>query len=137
MASRRILVDTVELYNYIGEVDDVATFQKSIIHNCYCETKVGISKKGRTPKSSQDKARLYIFDKGSKVCSPDGRERTYMPHKQFMALTAEEKALYWTLCDEGDDYILKDGYHGKFKITGFSYLKNGSQRMWHYEVDAQ
>lgn len=137
MASRRILVDTVDLYNYIGEVDDVATFQKTVIRNCYCEVKVGIGRTKDSSRTPQDRARLYIFDKGSTACSPEGVERSYLPYEQFMALDAESKASYWTLCDEGDDYILKAGYQHKFKIIGFSYLKNGSQRMWHFEVDAQ
>ena len=137
MASRRILVDTVELYNYIGEVDDVATYQKSIIRNCYCEVKVGVRRSKDSSRTPQDKARLYVFDRGSQVLSPSGEKRSYLPLDQFMELKANEKSSYWTLCDEGSDYILKDGYQHKFKITGFSHLKNGSPRMWHYEVDAQ
>lgn len=137
MSKNSIFVDTVELCNYIGEVNDVATFQTTVISNCFCDISLGIGRTkdfSRTPKNS---ATLYIFDKHSKTYSQDGKIRTYLPYQQFISLDNEAKKAHWTLNDEGNDYFKKYGYEDEFKVIGFSHLEKGTKRIFHFEVNAK
>ena len=135
MPSKRILRDSVVLYNYIGEVDDVATYEESVISHCYCIVTEGaaLNDQGR---KGQDSARLFIFDKGTVATSTNGLRKTYLPYKEWEAL--KDKSAYWTLHDNGRDYFIKSDEGGrKFKVTDFRHKKAGSKRMWHFEVNAK
>ena len=134
MASRRLLTHTVELFNYIGEIDDEATYQKTILRFCYCPSKRGVDVIGHG-KVSQDEAKLYIFDVGTLAESEDGHSRSYLPFHEWEV--AEDKTPYWTLNGEGDDFFKVVGAPDKLKITDFSRKSTGTRRMWHFEVTAQ
>lgn len=127
MASKRILTDIVTLLNYIGEINDEATYQETTITQCYCPTNEGVSINSQGSKAN-DSSKLYIFDGQSVASSPDGSIRTYLPYEQWVLL--EDKSHYWTL-NENDYY--KKG-NNEYKITSFSHKKVGSRRMWHFEV---
>ena len=130
MASRRMLPDTVTLRNFIGEVNDVATYQDSIIKWCYCPMlfSSSVNTQGKVPASNAD---LYIFDSGSIVMSEDGCRRTYLPSTEWNA--CENKGSHWTL--QEDDYIVFSG--SQRCIRSFAYKRQGSRRMWHFEVVAK
>lgn len=134
MASRRILKDTVELYNYVGEVNDIATYQKTILRYCYCPSDKGIGN-GLHAKKSAETSRLYIFDYKTVAEAPEGHKRSYLPYEQWKK--AEDKSSYWTLSDYGDDFFIKEGNTARFSITKFSHKYAGSRRMRHFEVDAK
>lgn len=134
MASRRLLIDAVVLSNYVGEFNDVAAYQKTVLKRCYCTMNVGASPNTQGKKAN-DSGRLYIFDANTIAVSPEGDMRRYVPYKQWLEL--EDKSAYWTLSDAGTDYFQKEGCSQRLKITGFSHKKAGSKRMWHYEVDGK
>lgn len=134
MASLRLLVDTVVLYNYIGEVNDEATYQETIFKRCYCPLNEGadLNMQG---KKANDSARLYLFDGKTIAVGTDGTERKYLPYSQWK--DAEDKTAYWTLSDKGTDYFKKSVGNTKLRIVGFSRKKTGTRRMWHFEVDGR
>lgn len=134
VASRRILVDTVTLCNYIGEVNDIATYQETILRYCYCPTDKGIGN-GLHAKKPSESARLYLFDYNTVAESPDGQRRSYLPYDQWKS--AEDKSAYWTLHEGGRDFFVKEGHASRFEITRFSHKTAGTKRMWHFEVDAK
>lgn len=131
MATKRMLPHTVTLYNYIGEVDDRAHYQPTVIRHCYAPLKVGVvaSNPGRRSSDSGD---LYIFDGRSKAYSPDGSARTYLPHDKWMA--SEEKDKYWTLSDDGKDFYKVTDRDDEVSIRSFSHKVAGTKRMFHFEV---
>lgn len=132
MGSRRILRDTVSLNNYIGEVNDVATYQETILEHCYCPHDLGISANTQGKKAT-DGATLYIFEKNTRALSPEGYARTFVDSETWEAL--EDKSPYWTLCDNGRDFIKVDG--SNLRVTSLSHKVAGSRRMWHYKVAAK
>ena len=136
MANPRMLKDTVTLYNYVGEVNDEAYYQDTILTNCYCPLNEGadLNLQG---KKANDSARLYIFDANTIASGADGEERTFLPYETWKALTASEKSSYWTLSDKGTDYFRKSGSNIRLRIIGFCHKKAGRKRMWHYEVDGR
>ena len=134
MASRRILKDTVTLYNYVGEVDDIATYQETILRYCYCQADDGIGH-GLHAKNPDETARLYVFDFKTLAESPEGKKRSYLPYDQWKK--TEDKTSYWTLSDSGKDFFIKEGVTAKYNITKISHKNTGSRRMWHFEVDAK
>lgn len=134
VASRRILKDTITLYNFVGEVNDIATYQETVLRYCYCPADKGIGN-GLHAKKPAETARLYLFDFKTVAESPEGKKRSYLPYEQWKH--AEDKSSYWTLNDSGDDFFMKQGKNAKFSITKFSHKDTGSRRMWHFEVDAK
>ena len=134
MTNRRILNDVVTLYNYVGEINDEASYQETIINRCYCPLNEGadLNKQG---KKASDSAKLYIFDVGSVAVTADGTERSYLSYDEWSKLI--DKSAYWTLSDKGNDYYLKDGASNKLRVVAFSRKKAGSKRMWHFEVDGR
>lgn len=135
MPSPRMLPDTVHLFNYIGEVDDVATYQKAIISKCYCPIHDGSTPTGNGTAPS-NRSTLYIFDRDSRVTDEDGKVLTYIPSEEWDAL--EDKAGYWTLRDgPSRDYFVKTGKFPdprKMPVIGSAHLTGGTPRMWHFEV---
>ena len=134
MASRRMLIDTVVLMNFIGEVDDVAAFQETTLLNCYCPLNEGADLNIQGKKAN-DSGRLYIFDEKTVALSDNGEPRSFLPYDQWKSL--DDKSKYWTISDKGTDYFRKNGSSLKLRITGFAHKKAGSKRMWHYEVDGR
>lgn len=134
MASNRILKDTVTLYNYVGEVNDIATYQETILRHCYCTANDGVAH-GLHAKRKSETSRLYVFDNKTVAVSPDGVNRTYLPYRQWREL--EDKSAYWTLTDNGNDYFVKQGLNARFEVTAFSHKTAGTRRMWHFEVDGK
>lgn len=134
MASRRMLIDTAVLMNYVGEVDDVATYQETTLLHCYCPVNEGadLNMQG---KKANDSGRLYIFDEKTVALSEDGTARSFMAYDQWKSL--DDKSQHWTISDKGTDYFKKVGSSLKLRITGFAHKKAGSRRMWHYEVDGR
>ena len=134
MASRRILTDTITLYNYAGEVNDIATYQETILRYCYCPADKGIGN-GLHAKKPAETSRLYVFDHKTVAESPEGYRRSYLPYEQWKQM--EDKTPYWTLNDCGDDFFVKEGKTARFNIIKFSHKTTGTRRMWHFEVDAK
>ena len=135
MPSPRMLPDTVFLFNYIGEVDDVATYQKAIISRCYCPMDRGSTPTGRGTAPS-NRVALYIFDRGSRVTDENGNTLVYVPFEDWDKKA--NKAGFWTLRNgPSRDYFIKAGRIQDPKpasITGFAHLTGGTPRMWHFEV---
>lgn len=129
MANPRLLKDTVQLKNYIGEVNDVATYQTTIIERCYCPYTVGtgVDKHGIMP---PNRATLYIFDENSAASAVGGGKRSYLPFEQWDALPDADKAGYWTIGMQ-DKFII-DGI--TFSVCSSKHLVQGTRRMWHFEV---
>lgn len=134
MASLRILKDTVVLYNYIGEINDEATYQETVLTRCYCPLNEGADLNIQGKKAN-DSARLYLFDGKTLAAGNDGRIRTYLPYDEWK--NAADKSSYWTLSDKGTDYFKKSVGNTKLRIIGFSHKKAGTRRMWHFEVDGR
>ena len=134
MAGLRMLNDDVTLYNYVGEIDDEATYQETTLRNCYCPLNEGadLNLQGR---KANDSARLYIFDANTVAVAADGTERTFLPYNEWEALA--DRSAYWTLSDKGEDYFQKSGSSRRLRIRGFSHKKAGRRRMWHFEVDGR
>lgn len=132
MSSKRLLKDTVLLKNYIGEINDVATYQETIFECCYCSCVFGAGI-GNHGKNAADSGRLYIFDYKSKAKSINGKVRTFLPYREW--LKAKNKDEFWTLSDIGRDFFVKD--YTEYRIVGFSHKTTGSKRMWHFEVDGE
>lgn len=132
VAGRRMLPDEVVLANYLGEVDDVSTYQFTTIKPVYCYSGDG-SSTDNTGRRKNDSATLFIFDKASKAYDSDGNVREYIDHTLWKALP--DKSGFWTLDDGGRDYFRKIGIPDReYRITSFQKLKAGSPRMWHFEV---
>lgn len=132
MPSLRMLSDTVTLYNFVGEVDDVATYQKAIISRCYCSeiSEIYAAKSGSVPNGQ---AKLYIFDRGSRVTDSDGNFLSYLPQREWDKL--EDKTGYWTLKESPTkDYFIKSGSSERRSVIRFAHLTGGTPRMWHFEV---
>ena len=134
MASLRMLTDTAVLYNYVGEVNDEATYQETVFRRCYCPVNegAGLISQGRKPRNS---GKLYLFDSKTIAVSRTGVVRTYLPYDQWKKTA--NKNLYWTLSDEGTDYFEKTGSSVKLLVASFSRKKAGTRRMWHFEVSGQ
>lgn len=135
MPTPRMLPDTVDLFNYIGEVNDVATYQKAIIHKCYCIIRDSSIPTGNGTAPS-NRCTLYIFDRDSKVTDENGNELTYIPFQDWDSLST--KAGYWTLRDgPSRDYFVKTGKFPNPRenpVIGFSHLTAGTPHMRHFEV---
>ena len=125
---------TVRLFNFVGEVNDVATYQEAVIKNCYCNLDDGVASasSGRT---TNDTARLYIFKRDAKVVSPDGASMSYLPFEEWAAL--EDKTGYWTINPNDRDYFVLAGRTNRLKVKRFADNEVGSRRMWHFEVDGK
>lgn len=134
MASYRILRHTVLLSNYVGEVNDVATYQVTVLRHCYCPADEGISV-GSHGKQPNDNSTLYIFDYRTVAESENGIPRKYLPYQEWKKLT--DKTPYWTLSDRGEDFFHRLDGHTDFRINGFSHKVIGTRRMWHFEVSGK
>lgn len=132
MASRRMLTDTVVLENYVGEVNDVASYEKTVLRRCSCQIHTGANI-GSFGREEGDSGKLYIFDFKTKAESTDGKPKSYMPYDQWKSL--DDKSPYWTISDKGNDRFSKEGVKIQFRIAGFKHLTAGSRRMWHFEVN--
>lgn len=131
MATKRMLPDTATLFNYIGEVNNVATYQETVLKKCRCIISPGATP-GNNGKQPSDKGRLYIFDRDTTAVSKDGTvTRTYLPYNEWKEV--EDKSKYWTISDKGMDMFQLDGYDTA-KIIAFTHFKAGTKRMWHFEV---
>lgn len=159
MASKRMCTQSVMLCNYVGEVDGVATYNKTYLHNVKCIIYHGVStsKQGR---GDNDTSKLYIFDDILFAANEAGEEVQYLPYEEWLRLS--DKSGYWTLNPNGDDFYYdvnenKDTISGeteagtafagqglsyfsnitKFRIVGFKRLDQGSRRLVHFEVDGE
>lgn len=123
---------SVELHNYVGEVNGKATYAVYLLHNVrnVAYRGVSFSMQGR---GEADTAKLYIFDDILFATDEKGKEAQYMPHEEWKKLS--DKSGYWTLSPEGKDFYYSDA--GKFKVTGFKRCAVGSRRMVHFEVNGE
>lgn len=122
---------TVHLFNYTGEVDDVAQFQECIIEKCYCDIKEGASNSS-SGKKSADTATLYIFKHGSRIRSPSGVSLEFVPAEAWM--TMQERIASWTINPNGKDYFTLEGNGGSFRVSKCEDNGIGSRRVQHYKV---
>ncbi len=134
MASRRILKDTVVLANFIGEVNDVATFQYTTLKNVYCYSGDGAAV-DNVGKRGSDSVTLYIFDSVSTASDDQGNKRSYLDQDEWDEL--QGKSGYWTLHDGGRDTIRKAGETKEYRVMSSSRLVAGTRRMWHFEVSGR
>lgn len=134
MDTKRLLTDTVVLKNYIGEVDDVATYQEAKFVNCYCVVDEGADLNMQGHKAN-NRGQLYIFDEKTVALSVKGSIMTYKPYQEWLKLS--DKRRFWTISDKGTDYFHKEGTSQTFRIIGFKHKQTGSKRMWHFEVDGR
>lgn len=132
MKNHRMLEETVVLYNYIGEVDDRAAYQKTILKHSYCVLNEGTSL-GSIGHSTKNTGKLYIFDDKTLAQSEEGRTRSFLPYEQWKY--TDDKSGFWTLGDNGNDYFQKVGSDAKLRISGFSRKTTGRKIMWHFEVN--
>lgn len=129
--------DTVTLYNYVGEVDYHASYSKTILKFVDCDSAFGVRMSNRGI-ASDDKAKLYIFDKYVRAESIDGTIKQYMPYEAWMQSSHKEQ--YWTISPEGADYFAEgisddaDPPKQAFRITSAAHYGKGSPRMWHWEM---
>lgn len=131
MASRRVLPDTVVLSNYVGEVNDVATYQTTVLKHCYCPVEEGAAQ--RLPATSEaDEGVVYIFDRNTVATDESGNVRTYLSYDLWRIVT--DKTPYWTLNTDGKDKFKKYATRREYRIESFAHRVNGSPRMWHFEV---
>lgn len=134
MPRRSMKPHTVHLFNYVGEVNDVATYQEVVIKNCYCNLDDGVSSIN-SGKTTNDSARLYIFKRDAKIVSPAGVAMKYLPFEAWMKLA--DKAGSWTINPNGKDYFVLEGRSNRLIIQRFADNEVGSRRMWHFEVDGK
>ena len=143
MPSRRMLPDTVTLFNYIGEVNMVAEYLVTIFTNVFCDTSYG-DKASIQGGVSNNAARLYIFDMQSCAYSMDGKKKKFVPFSEWEELA--DKSLYWTIREDNKDYFavgkhcvssLKQSLEGAqpFPITKARRYNIGTPRMRHWEID--
>ena len=132
MKTHRMLEETVTLYNYIGEVNDEATYEKTILKHCYCVLNEGASVNGIGHKPNNS-AKLYIFDEKTLAVSENGTLKTFLPYEQWKY--TENKSSFWTLSDCGKDYFQKTGSSTRLRISSYSRKAVGRKIMWHFEVN--
>lgn len=142
MAGKRMCPHSVRLHNYVGEVDGRATYAVSYLLNVHCASYRGASSSSQG-RGEDDTATLYIFDDILKAVDANGNELRYVPHEDWIGL--EQKSGTWTLSPDGDDFFYEIDAEQeipaaalrskKFRVLGFRRLKQGSHRMWHFEVN--
>lgn len=132
----KYLNDTVTLYNYAGEKDDLPLYFRTVIGRCCLFAANGASAE-RTPSNS---AKLFLFHEKT-----DFGGKQYIDSVSWQRLPDEQKEKYWTIGKTGDDYII----HGianqsippdagfKHRIVSFKELKKGRKAMWHFEVECR
>ena len=132
MASYRMTLDTVTLFNHVGEQGGSAQFQVTILRRVHCPTRLG---------ASIDSSKLYVFDENVIAESLDGVARQYASPDEWNNLP--DKGRHWTIKDNGNDYFAV-GVHQMpspllvkkpFRITKVIVNKLGTRRMWHLEVN--
>lgn len=143
MASRRMLPDTVTLYNYIGEKEMVAQYSVTVLSNVFCDTDYGAtaSQQGKSP---QDSARLYVFDSKVRAVSADGAVKQFLPFDEWQKI--DNKNEFWTFNEDGNDFFVegisncktpRENAKPAYAITKAHYFKKGTSRMWHWEIDGR
>lgn len=134
MPRRGLKPHTVHLFNFVGEVNDVATYQEAVIKHCYCNLDDGVTQ-SNAGKTTNDTARLYIFKRDAKIVSASGAAMSYLPFEAWMAL--EDKSGFWTINPNGKDYFVLEGRTSRLKVQRFADNEVGSRRVWHFEVDGK
>lgn len=129
--SSRMLPHFAVLRNYVGEDSGGhAAYQDSVLTSVKCEpiSKSSRSSTGATP---QDRLRVFIFDLDSTVADENGVGRTFVQPEAWETMSAEERATAWTATDDKDRIV----YDGKeYLLTSCERFKDGTKRMWHWEV---
>lgn len=130
--------DTVTIYNYVGEVNDEATFQLTVLRGVHVNYVKGVTRtiNGDTV---TDKISLLVFHKDFE------RQKPYMPYKAWLAL--EDKSPYWTLSPKDKIVLGESAYaipygtikglesvYECFEITNIAPYTKGSKSLWHIEV---
>lgn len=123
---------TVRLFNFLGEINDVASYQEAVIKHCYCNVDDGVTS-STAGVTTDDTARLYIFKRDAQITASDGTPMRYLPFDEWNNLA--NKTGYWTLNPNGKDYFVVKGRTNRLRIKRFSDKEIGSRRMWHFEVD--
>lgn len=117
MASRRILPDTITVFTDIGEDERYHTqYTKAMFKHCYCKAITGSYQSERP----SDPMTVYLFDH---------------------ATTNMEN---FHLTGNGKEYLVPYDASGEVKppaaalnIRKVTHRKNGTRRMWHWEVYAE
>lgn len=136
MPSHRMMPHTITLFNYVGEVNGEATFNKTIIRGVMIDENFG-ARQSMQGLSADDTAALYIFDVNASAESEEGFEREYLSHAEWQE--NEAKSMYWTLCEK-DYFVMGETdvsvpYDIKsFKINHYQRYDMGTRKMRHFEV---
>lgn len=141
MASKKMLPDTVTLYNYIGESDMIAQYSITVLTNVFCDTGYGASatQQGKAP---QDTARLFIFDGKVRAESIGGAKKQFLPFDEWEK--SNSKKDFWTLNESEKDFFVEgiseyptpqENHKTAYAISKAHYYKKGTSRMWHWEID--
>src|SRR5665647_63962 len=96
--------NTVTLYNFVGEINDTATYTVAVLRNVSLMKNMGtrLSAQGKQP---ENVTKLYLFDNQATAELADETEITYLTYEDWVLLSTAQKALHWTLSDKGDDYF--------------------------------
>ena len=129
------LPDSATLYNYIGEdTDGNALYQRTYFNPC----RVVLST-GAMMDNEDDNIRAYLFDLKTVAASGD-TVRAYCDPRAFDTLA--DKSAYWTLRDDGRDWIAKGQCSDAappenstaYAVRTIKRNQIGSLRMWHWKV---
>lgn len=130
MPRKSMLRHVVYLFNYVGEVDEKATYQQAVIRNCYCPIEDSMRTSDSGLKTA-DNVKMYVFKRTSSVRSTSGSRLKYIPYDKWEKLAS--KTGYWTI-NPGKDYFVRSDRQERIRVKSFSDRESGSQRMWHFEV---
>ena len=142
MPSLKMLKDCVTLFNYVGEENMVAKYQKTILRNVFCVESFGVRESVQGD-SSNNSATLYIFDTKVVAESGTGVQKQYLPFSEWKNRSDREE--YWTLRNDEKDFFVKGccendsprGVAGVHAITKSVHYDSGTSRMWHWEINGR
>lgn len=134
---------TVTVYNFIGEVNGKATYNRTVVSNVFSEVSGGSVSSNTDGDKIANTCDYMFFDK--RLNGENAKK--FKPAKEWNVLTQANKMLYWTL--RLGDYIIM-GTHNEelsprtidslseqfevYKITECIRKGSGSPTMWHWKV---
>ena len=140
MSRKLIFNDTVTLFNYVGEVNGVATYAKAILHDVKFVTKRGRSTSG-TGSTPDNSATLYIFDTKARVTDVENKCKTYLTPEAYER--SDNPYPFFTF-RSGKDFVVNGVCEAdspkmveSYRITLASRNTSGTRRMYHWRCDCR